>query len=68
MLAGELRKRLLIQLESAKYKLALHNWDEPIKRLTAKAKELNVISVTPYLGQTFYLDEPLPKTEWWLNI
>ena len=64
----DLNAKYLLPVHWAKYKLALHNWDEPILRLKAKADELNVDLLTPQLGETFTLSSNLPKQNWWLNL
>lgn len=43
----------------AKFSLALHAWDEPIKRVCAKAGELNVKLTTPIVGESY------PDRKWW---
>lgn len=47
-----------------KFKLAIHDWDDPIKRVVKKATELEVELVTPQLGQSFGLADK-PKSPWW---
>ncbi|RZL44043.1 MAG: MBL fold metallo-hydrolase [Pedobacter sp.] len=64
----DLNAKYLLPVHWAKYKLALHNWDEPILRLKAKADEQNVQLLTPHLGETFTLNGNLPKQSWWLNL
>lgn len=64
----DLKAKYLLPVHWAKYKLALHNWDEPILRLKAKADELNVELLTPHLGETFNLHSNLPRESWWLNL
>ena len=64
----DLNATYLLPVHWAKYKLALHNWDEPILKLKAKADELNVDLLTPKLGETFNLSGKLPKQNWWLNL
>ncbi|TKC02478.1 MBL fold metallo-hydrolase [Pedobacter cryotolerans] len=64
----DLNAKYLLPVHWGKYKLALHDWDEPIKILVAKAEDLKVDILTPQLGQTFSLSNDLPKTKWWLNL
>lgn len=63
--AVDLKSSVLLPVHWAKFRLALHDWDEPIKRVVAKSKELNQNIVTPMLGETFYLNEDLPTRPWW---
>ena len=64
----DLKANVLLPVHWGKYKLALHDWDEPIKRVVAKAEEMNHTIATPKLGESFFIDQDLPKTEWWLNL
>ncbi len=63
--AIELKSSVLMPVHWGKFRLALHDWDEPIKRVVAKSEDLNVKLATPMLGQTFYLKESLPTKAWW---
>ena len=64
----DLRASKLLPVHWGKYKLALHDWDDSIKRVVVKSAELGVNIATPKLGETFSLDQELPKTQWWLNL
>lgn len=64
----DLKAKNLLPVHWAKYKLALHDWDDPIKRVVAKSAELKISLITPQLGETFYIDTNLPKSNWWKNL
>lgn len=65
-LAGkDLRARYLIPVHSAKFPLANHAWDEPLKRVYQAAKEQNVHLLTPRLGQLMDMDESITTLPWW---
>lgn len=49
----------------AKFDIALHPWDEPIKRLTTAAKEKGVPVTTPMIGEPVIIDGIYPCSEWW---
>lgn len=63
--AVDLKSTVLLPVHWGKFRLALHDWDEPIKRVVAKSKELGIKIATPKLGNSFYLDDKLPTTPWW---
>ncbi|RYG18583.1 MAG: MBL fold metallo-hydrolase [Chitinophagaceae bacterium] len=63
--AIDLRSAILMPVHWGKFKLALHNWDEPIKRVVEKSEQLSVRLVTPMLGESFYLNGKLPTRRWW---
>ena len=64
----DLNANRLLPVHWGKYKLALHNWDEPIIEVVKSADERGVPIVTPKLGETFILENDLPKEHWWLNL
>ena len=50
------------------FKLALHSWDDPIIRVSAQAKVLNVKITTPKIGEAIVLsEENYPSEKWWLQ-
>ncbi|MEJ5995481.1 MBL fold metallo-hydrolase [Pedobacter sp. Du54] len=63
--AIDLNSAVLMPVHWAKFRLALHDWDDPIKRLITKSDELGVKLATPMLGQSFYLNDTLPTKQWW---
>ncbi|MCO6147760.1 MBL fold metallo-hydrolase [Flavobacterium sp. NRK1] len=66
--AAELKAKKLMPVHWAKFSLALHDWDEPILRLTAAAKKQNIPLVTPMIGQKASLTKNEVFTEWWLGL
>ncbi len=64
----DLNAKVLMPVHWGKYKLALHDWDEPIKRVVKKSEELHLPIITPQLGQSFTLGENNPTDKWWLNL
>ena len=61
----DLKSAVLMPVHWGKFRLALHDWDEPIKRVIAKSEELGVKLVTPMLGESFLLNGVLPSKHWW---
>jgi L-ascorbate metabolism protein UlaG (beta-lactamase superfamily) len=55
--AIDLKAKSLLPVHWGKFTLALHAWDEPIKRILDKAKELNMKVLTPKIGQPLILEE-----------
>lgn len=60
----DLKAQCLMPVHWGKFKLAIHDWDDPIKRVVQKATELEVQLITPQLGQSFKLADR-PQTAWW---
>lgn len=63
--AVDLRAKVLLPVHWGKFAIALHPWDEPVKRVLAKAKELSVQVTTPLIGEPIVLHRSYPGTNWW---
>ena len=63
--AVDLKANSLLPVHWGKFTLALHAWDEPIKRILDKAKELNMKVLTPKIGQPLVLDDSFQTQNWW---
>ncbi|MFD2581766.1 MBL fold metallo-hydrolase [Pedobacter vanadiisoli] len=63
--AIDLKAKVLMPVHWGKFSLAMHPWNEPVKRvvLAAAAKQLPL--VTPKLGETIIINEYLPTENWW---
>jgi L-ascorbate metabolism protein UlaG (beta-lactamase superfamily) len=64
------RAAALMPVHWGKCTLALHPWDEPIKRLMAAAKaagaaEKGLSLATPLIGQPVKVGGPYPADRWW---
>lgn len=66
--AVDLNAKVLFPVHWGKFALGLHPWDEPIKRVIAKANELNVRLTTPMIGEPVILDSSYPQEHWWLKV
>lgn len=64
--AIDLKANVLLPVHWGKFTLALHNWDDPIKRVVKKATEEKIKITTPILGETIIIDEYYPDKPWWL--
>ncbi|MEO8584450.1 MAG: MBL fold metallo-hydrolase [Flavitalea sp.] len=63
--AQDLGAKWLMPVHWSKFALALHPWNEPIKRVTKKAKEVNMKITTPMIGEPVILNKCYPAKEWW---
>jgi L-ascorbate metabolism protein UlaG (beta-lactamase superfamily) len=61
----DLKAKVLLPVHWAKFDIALHPWDEPIKRLIKAAKEKRVQVTTPLIGEPVIIDGVYPCSEWW---
>ncbi len=66
--AIDVKAEVLMPVHWGKFSISLHPWNEPIKRISAKAKELNVKLTTPLIGEPVIVGEHYPHTEWWEEV
>ncbi len=64
----DLKSKLLLPVHWAKFSLALHPWNEPVKRIITKANELGARVTTPLIGEPVIIGEVYPEKNWWLDI
>ncbi|WP_421770177.1 MBL fold metallo-hydrolase [Emticicia sp.] len=64
--AKDLKTKVLMPVHWAKFPLANHSWNEPIKRLkAAAAKDADLQLTTPMIGEPVVLDSLYPAKVWW---
>jgi len=61
----DLNAKVLMPVHWGKFSLSLHAWDEPIKRVCAKAAELKIKTTTPMIGEPVVLNSVYPSSQWW---
>ncbi len=67
--AQDLRATRLFPVHSSKFSLALHAWDEPLKRITKAANKNRVSLVTPMIGEKVNLkDTTQTFSAWWTEV
>lgn len=70
--ALDLQAKLVLPVHWGKFALAYHPWDEPILRMLARARELNVPVTTPLIGEPLILSQPqttnYPQQKWWEGV
>ena len=64
----DVKSNLVMPIHWGSFKLALHSWDDPIVRASAKANELNVKITTPKVGESIILNKNVyPTSKWWVT-
>ena len=63
--AVDLQAKALLPVHWGKFLLAMHPWNEPLKRVLTKAKELNIQVRTPRIGEPLNLDAQNSGKAWW---
>ncbi|HXC06604.1 MAG TPA: hypothetical protein VNZ86_17730, partial [Bacteroidia bacterium] len=63
--AAELRAARLLPVHWGKFALAMHTWDDSIRRLKIAAEKYPLTLMTPLIGQKVNLDKPPVFYPWW---
>ncbi len=63
----DLGAKVLMPVHWGKFTLALHPWDEPIRRVVNQANSLGVHITTPKIGEPVVLNREMPQTSWWIK-
>ena len=61
----DLKAKRILPVHWAKFSLALHDWDDSIKRVAAEAAKRNVPLIHPMIGEAVDLDNPVSSEKWW---
>jgi len=66
--AIDLKSKLSMPIHWGAFTLALHEWTDPIDRVTLAAKNLNVALTTPMIGEEIIVgSSEYPTSKWWEN-
>jgi L-ascorbate metabolism protein UlaG (beta-lactamase superfamily) len=63
----DLKSAALLPVHWGKFTLALHPWDEPVRRAAKSADELQVKMATPLIGEVMRIDSVKVGNRWWEN-
>ncbi|RYY39764.1 MAG: MBL fold metallo-hydrolase [Chitinophagaceae bacterium] len=66
--AHDLGAQQLLPVHWGKFTLALHDWDEPIRRVVAAAEQQQLPLLHPMIGELVDLDNPVKHHRWWEDI
>lgn len=64
--AQDVKAAKLLPIHWGGFALSSHGWAEPVIKLLEVKGSTEVL--TPQIGKTFDLSEPLPKSQWWTDI
>jgi L-ascorbate metabolism protein UlaG (beta-lactamase superfamily) len=64
--AKDLQAKWLLPVHWSKFALALHPWNEPVKRLKLAAEKINQPVTTPKIGEPVIINEKYPQDPWWI--
>ena len=63
--ALDLKANVILPVHWAKFSLALHDWNDPIKRVMKAADDQKVKVTTPLIGEPVILRTENPNMVWW---
>ncbi|WP_256867518.1 MBL fold metallo-hydrolase [Winogradskyella forsetii] len=64
----DVKAKKIMPIHWAGFKLALHEWTDPIDRVIVKANELNLEVISPQIGQEIIVGDSINTyTNWWEN-
>lgn len=61
----DIKATAFLPVHWAKFSISLHPWDEPIKRVSVKAAEMNLKMLTPMIGEPVIIGETHSNECWW---
>lgn len=65
----DVKAKKIMPIHWGSFKLALHEWTEPVKRLQTKASELNIKVITPKIGENISVKDTMNTySNWWENL
>lgn len=66
--AVDLRARALLPVHWGKFRLGMHPWDEPVKRVLARAAMEKLPVATPKIGEPLIINGLYSSTPWWEGV
>jgi L-ascorbate metabolism protein UlaG (beta-lactamase superfamily) len=67
--AKDLRAKSVLPVHSSKFALALHDWDEPLKKITELNRNNDFRLLTPMIGETVDLKDSTQQfSQWWIGL
>lgn len=66
--AEDLKAKKLFPVHWSKFSLALHDWDEPVIRVSKEAKRKGIELLHPMIGEAVYLKDIKPSIAWWESV
>ncbi|WP_181902137.1 MBL fold metallo-hydrolase [Thalassotalea euphylliae] len=64
----DLKGKVMMPIHNATFDLALHDWDEPLERVTQLSESNQVTIATPIFGEFFDLANPQANNRWWREL
>ncbi|WP_236778407.1 MBL fold metallo-hydrolase [Pseudalgibacter alginicilyticus] len=66
---NDLNTKTILPVHSGKFRLANHDWDEPLTSITEEKNQKNIRILTPMIGENVNLKDPLQQFKpWWKSL
>ena len=63
---SDLKLKSVMPVHFGKFKLALHDWNEPVQRFSEEVTSLNIPFFTPKIGAILQWNQPAKNEKWWI--
>jgi L-ascorbate metabolism protein UlaG (beta-lactamase superfamily) len=63
--AIDLKAKALLPVHWGKFSLAMHEWNEPVRRVVKKAEEVGMQVITPKIGEAVRVGGKVETSAWW---
>jgi L-ascorbate metabolism protein UlaG (beta-lactamase superfamily) len=65
----DVQAKVLMPIHWGAFTLALHDWTDPVVRVTAEAKKLNLEVIIPKIGESIWLEDlKVSNSNWWKEL
>ena len=64
----DLKGRKMLPVHWATFNLAIHDWDEPIRRAIKAAQSTSSTLLTPKVGQPLFANRDFTNEPWWVGV
>lgn len=61
----DLKLKKVVPIHWGKFALAMHTWNDSIKKYVAIAEEKGIDYCVPMIGELYYIDQPSLRHVWW---
>jgi hypothetical protein len=55
-------------VHNSTFDLAFHAWQDPMDRLSALARQKNIVLATPVIGEVLTVGQPRDNQLWWRGL
>lgn len=65
----DVKAKIIMPIHWGAFSLALHDWTDPVERVTAASKKLNLEVIVPKIGESIWLEDlKVSDSDWWKGL